>query len=177
MNNRIKSIYTDNLLGKIEYEPARKEVIEICVYEYLIKEFHVLNNDKPDDSTEIIEMLIILPTWFGIQEKFIFEYNRLLIQNWHTAHEWLIDCIMKYKDPASIRFICEALQLNFTYFPADTEYASFIRKCMWTLADINTPESIELLQGFRLDKNAVISKFADEQIRWLNGDKGMRYMP
>ena len=47
---------------------------------------------------------------------------------------------------------------------------------MWALADINSPESIELLHKYINDDNEVIRKYADEQIRWLNGEKGMRYM-
>jgi len=67
--------------------------------------------------------------------------------------------------------------MNFNYLEQhDTDYPSFIRKCMWVLAEINTEESIALLKSYLENENPVIKQYADEQLRWLNGEKGMRYM-
>lgn len=177
MNQKIKSIYLENLLGRKDYTTSKAEMIEICITEYIFNEIRALNIEKPEDANTIIGMLITLPSWFGIKEKFLDEYHALLVQDWHTAHEWLIDCIMRYKSPSSIKYIIEAIYKDFYHFSlSDTNYASFIRKCMWALADINTPESIEILQAYRNDESEIKRKCADEQLRWLNGEPGMRVM-
>ncbi|MDX2278546.1 MAG: hypothetical protein NW218_03125 [Saprospiraceae bacterium] len=47
---------------------------------------------------------------------------------------------------------------------------------MWALADINTPESIEILQAYKNDESEIKRACANEQLRWLNGEPGMRCM-
>lgn len=177
MNEDIKSLYYDNLFGRISYDVAKEKVSIICISNCLENEFNQLFIEQPENVTEIIGILLIIPSWYDLQRSFLIYYHRLLIEPWHEAHEWLIDIIMEFKSTESIEYIKTAIKLDFDYLHLnDTEYASFIRKCMWALADINNPESIELLHKYLNDDNEVIRKYADEQIRWLNGEKGMRYM-
>lgn len=193
----MNSLYIDQMLGKTTYEDAKERLIIQAVTAYLTKEFDALLSDTPNNDTtpielrdewfdpdfdkeknELVESLLIVPTWFGLGNLFTDYYNRILIAPWHHHHESVIDAIIHHKSETSILFIEKAISLDFIYLHYnDTNYTSFIRKCMWALADINTSESIALLSRYKNDENEVIRRYADEQVRWLDGEKGMRYMP
>ena len=196
MQNKISEAYLNELLGKVTFEEAKAKLIQYAVYNLFTHEFDKLLNEGPaveravdndtsnwndelftEDKHQVVEALIILPSWFNIKKDFIEYYNRLLLSPWHHEHESLIELIKNTRSVSSTPYIEKAIQNNYKYLHFnDTNYASFIRKCMWALADINSPESIDLLHKYINDDNEVIRKYADEQIRWLNGEKGMRYM-
>lgn len=67
MNQIIKSIYLENMLGRKDYATTKAEMIEICMTEYIFNEIRALNIEKPEDANTIIGMLITLPSWFGIE--------------------------------------------------------------------------------------------------------------
>lgn len=180
MNSKIEKIYHNLNANRISFEEAKSELGKIFAIDFLNREFEELFKEKPVNSTQTIMILIMLPEWLGLQYEFLTTFNRLLIQSWHTCHEILISEIASLKSSDSVAYIDKAIQLELDYLvqdESDTEYVSFIRKCMITLADINTSESIELINKYKNDKNEVVRRCADEQIRWLNGEKGMRYMP
>jgi hypothetical protein len=196
MKAAISEIYLDQLLGKSTFEEAKVKLTEYAVKGLFSQEFDRLLSEpiiiEPEiganisewhdeffikEKNEIVEALIILPSWFGIKKDFIEYYNQLLIVNWHHEHESLIETIKNTKSNTSTTYIKKAILNNYKYLHFnDTNYASFIRKCMWALADINTEESNELLKSYLENENPVIRQYADEQIRWLNGDKNTRYM-
>jgi hypothetical protein len=197
MRNIMNTLYIDQMLGKITYEDAKERLIIQAVIAYLTSEFDSLFLDAPNevntpnelrdewfdknfnkDKNELVESLLIVPTWFGLGKLFTDFYNRILIEPWHHNHESVIDIIIQHKPESSVLFIEKAISLDLIYLHFnDTNYSSFVRKCMWALADINTPESIALLNRYRNDENEVVRQYADEQVRWLKGEKGMRYMP
>jgi len=175
MNNIILTKYSQYLKNEISFDEARTSISQVFAEKYIKDEFEklFLNHDFT-----FIEVLFKLASWFEVGEVFLPYYNRLLVESWHFSHEWVIEKIQSYKSPSSIDFIAKALNsMNFNYLEQhDTDYPSFIRKCMWVLAEINTEESIALLKSYLENENPVIKQYADEQLRWLNGEKGMRYM-
>ena len=196
MKASISEIYLDQLLGKSTFEGAKVKLTEYAVNSLFSQEFDRLLSEsiiiEPEighkisewhdeffikEKNEIVEALIILPSWFGIKNDFIEYYNKLLIVNWHHEHESLIETIKNTKSNSSTTYIEKAILNNYKYLHFnDTNYASFIRKCMWALADINTEESVGLLKSYLENENPVIRQYAEEQIMWLNGDKNTRYM-
>ncbi len=201
MKNKIYTIYFENLLGDTSIENAKNKIIEESLIFLLDNTFEELLNDNsvstPEELSEIfkdmngwinedfvlskhnlLEALIFIPTWFKVRDKYVYYYNKFLIEKWHQNHEHLLSALSSIKDETSIPYIDRAINTDYKYLLLeDLNYASFIRKCMWALADINTSESIEMLQAYRNDVSEIKRKYADEQIRWLNGEKGMRSMP
>jgi len=175
MDKTIFTIFYNQMLGKISYEKAKEVVCLEVVKNYFHREFEELFLNK---NSEIIEPLIFLPQWFNIQDDFIVYYNKLLIESWHFNHEFLIDRVALFKSNTSTPYIEKAVSINFEYMTLDeTNHASFIRKCMYALGDINSPESVEALTKFCKNDNPFIHNFAEEQLKWLDGDQEMRYMP
>ena len=175
MDNVILTKYSQYIKNEISFDEARSSISQVFAEKYIKDAFEKLCSNH--DFT-FIEVLFNLASWFEVGEVFLPYYNRLLVESWHFSHEWVLDNIQSYKSPSSIDYIAKAIDsLNVNYLEQhDTDYPSFIRKCMWTLADINTTESIELLRSYLGSENPVISQYANEQLRWLNGEKEMRYM-
>ncbi|HLP94657.1 MAG TPA: hypothetical protein VK168_11510 [Saprospiraceae bacterium] len=200
MKGSVYSIYIKNLLGKSSFEIAKSEIIQLALQQFFNKIFEELLHDQSKSTTEelseifkdmggwidedfvlkksnTLEALLFVPSWFNLQSDFVNYYNLLLIEKWHHNHEDIISIITSIKSETSIPYINAVISLQFKYlYLSDTSYASFIRKCMWALADINTEESIALLKKYLESENPVIKRYADEQLRWLDGEKGMRYM-
>lgn len=196
----IYEIYTDNLLGKTSLESAKQKIIEESLELLFYNAFENLANEKststPEALSEIfkdmngwidedfvyekhhtLEALVFIPAWFKHQDRYVRYYNKFLIEKWHHNHEHLLAVLSSLKSETSVPFINIAINTNYKYLILeDSTYASFIRKCMWALADINTPESIEILQAYKNDESEVKRACADEQLRWLNGEPGMRVM-
>ena len=187
-------------MGKTSSDVAKDIIIEQSLFDYLKTSFDYLLLDQSRSTAEelsevfkdmngwkneffvlekhnLLEALLFIPGWFDIRIKFLDYYNQFLDEQWHHHHEAIVTLLSSIKSNTSIKYIDIAIHSHFKYLHLDDlTYASFIRKCMWTLADINSPESIEFLHKYINDDNEVIRKYADEQIRWLNGEKGMRYM-
>lgn len=200
MKESIYSIYLNNLLGKSSLESAKSEIIQLALQSFFNKISEELLHDKSKSTIEelseifkdmggwidedfvlkkrnTLEALLYIPSWFNLQSDFVKYYNLFLIEKWHHNHEDIIAILTSIKSETSIPYINAAIKMHFKYLDlSDTNYASFIRKCMWALADINTEESIELLKIYLESENPVIKQYADEQLRWLSGEKGMRHM-
>lgn len=200
METSIYTIYINNLLGKFSLEDAKNEISQIAIKQFINNLFEELLHDNskstPQELSEIfkdmngwidedyvqkknnvLEALLYIPSWFNIQSDFINYYNLFLVEKWHHRHEDILAILICYKSETSVPYIDAVINSQFKYLElSDTNYASFIRKCMWALADINTKESNELLKSYLGNENPVIRQYADEQLRWLNGEKGMRYM-
>lgn len=201
MENILYSTYLRNLLGKISIDEAKEEITSLLVHRFLKDKFDELLKDisksSPAELSEVfkdmngwvdedfverkhndLEALIYVPSWFNIQIEFIDYFNKFLIERWHHNHEHLLSVLSSIKSNSSPEFIDVAINLEFKYMQLDElTYEGYIRKCMWTLADINSPESIKILHKYSTDPSEIKRKYADEQIRWLEGDKTMRYMP
>jgi hypothetical protein len=200
MRESIYSIYIDNLLGKSTWESAKSEIVQQALHFFLKNTFEELLHDNTKSTLEelseifkdmggwidedfvlqkrnTLEALLFIPSWFNLQPEFVNYYNQFLIEKWHHNHEDILTILASIKSKTSVPYIDAAIKSEFKYLNlSDTNHASFIRKCMWALADINTKESIELLKNYLKSENPVIRQYADEQTRWLNGEKGMRYM-
>ena len=175
MNNIFLEKYHQFINKEISYDEAKSSVVQIMAEYYIKNEFEKVLACKAKEDLNVLFQLI---SWFNLEEKYLPDYHKLLLESWHFRHEWLIDVIMNHKNPLSIPYIVKALELNDINYIInhDTDYPSFVRKCMWALANIDTTESRNQLSTYLLSDNKVILKFADEQLRWLKGEKGMRYM-
>ena len=181
MDKSIVALYYNQLLQEISYEDAKFKIRLEILKEYFQREFEELLKNQ---NEELVEPLVFLPRIFGLERMFISYYNRLLVESWHFEHEQLIDFIKVFKDDSSIPFIEQAIKSNFEYMDCDindcegTTFFSFIRKCMWGLAEINTQEALDLLRVFSDSENPVIRQNAKNQLKWaLEGDENMRLMP
>lgn len=175
MKPDIEDIFNQYLKKELTFDNAKSKIQKILIKTGIEMELeHVLkyqDNNSMDIALSIID-------WFEDSEDYLPLLHRLLVEKWHYRHEMVLNSIRYYKSPSSIEFIAKAVNLSEIDYLVnhDTDYASFIRKCMWAIADIKTDESIDLLKSYLGDVNPVISQYADEQLRWLNGEKGMRYM-
>jgi hypothetical protein len=88
-----------------------------------------------------------LPLLFELKnDKYIHLLHQLIMEQWHYRHEDIIHDIQSRKNPASIKFIKQAIQTKFTYLEAyETGTRQFINQCGHALASIGTDEAIELI--------------------------------
>jgi hypothetical protein len=174
-NNSIYRKYLQYIGKEISFDEAKDGIAQLFLEYFFQNEFKRIIAYK---AHEDIDMLIELVGWFGMEELYLDDFHQLLLEGWHTRHERLIEIFQHFKSPATIPFIAKILESETLDYLLkwETDYASLVRKCMWTLADINTDESKSLLSRYLLSENKVIKQFAEEQLRWLQGEKGMRYM-
>jgi 2-polyprenyl-6-methoxyphenol hydroxylase-like FAD-dependent oxidoreductase len=96
--------------------------------------------------------------------------NELLLQNWHTRHEEIIHSIQKISSPKSIRYIKEAMQINFQYLEDyGTGLRQFINQCGHALLSIGTKEAIELIYELSESKNQILKDEMLYRINKMNG--------
>jgi hypothetical protein len=84
-----------------------------------------------------------------------------LIQKDHIEHEDIIRFLQKAKDPYSIPFIRQAIELKprLRYLAYD-DYGSYYKKCFWALRDIGTPEAIAIIREYTASDIEAASKEA-----------------
>lgn len=175
MHDLILKKHLQFITQAITFEDFMNSANQVFAEFYIRAEFDRVFAHK---DQEVLDVLFDLVSWCRMEELFLPRFHQMILETWHCRHEQILDIIKHTKHPSSISYIAEAIVLqDIDYLTKhDTDYPAFVRQCMWALADIHTDESISLLKEYRKSENAIIFQFADEQLRWLDGEKEMRVM-
>lgn len=174
MNKFVKDIYLKYLTNEISFDEVKNNLAQFFTELYIHQEFDRM---IVTHNSEFLDIFIELTNWFKRDKVFLSYFHELLTQSWHCRHEIIIDSIRSYKSASSVKFITKALEMKVDYLvESETDYNSFVRKCMWTLAEIKSTQSIDQLNKYSSSDNKVLALNAHEQIRWLSGEKDVRFM-
>lgn len=111
--------------------------------QYLYKEELIsqLNKVIEDKNEEILNDLISICFYDGVDKSFTLALNQLLLEDWHECHEDIASLIEKIRDIRSV----EVLYQRILKIPEDDDMRALAKKCIWALKAINTPEAIDKL--------------------------------
>lgn len=130
----------------------------------LINEIHVARNKKND---RLLEALLIVAAYDGVDSDFTQIFCRLLTENWHHSHEDIVMLLEEIKDPASVEILYEtAIKI-----PSHDDGRSLAKKCIWALGTINTKSSREKLLLLKKLNDPVITWAVNLEIERTNQQK------
>jgi hypothetical protein len=81
---------------------------------------------------------------------------QLLLETWHEKHEDILMTLEAIKDPASIPFIVESINVKLSYYVGN----DIPRKAIWALRAINTPEAIKEIEKLTHSKDTFTREHA-----------------
>jgi hypothetical protein len=82
--------------------------------------------------------------------------NVLLLETWHEKHEDILMTLKAIKDPASIPFIVESINMKLSYYVGN----DIPQKAIWALRAINTPEAIKEIEKLTHSKDTFTREHA-----------------
>lgn len=131
--------------------------------EYIIKKLEEVVSEK---DKILLELLISLCYNAGFVMESCLLFCEILKGNWHQQHEEIARIFQfKLKCDCSVESLVEAMNQKYEYLQTSGDYESFVRKCMYAIADLKTPHSLNILNKLSFSKNLVIREFAMYQVK------------
>lgn len=167
MNQQEKDLVKQFILRRIDFQNLENTFPKKINEEYIIEE--LLKLEVVNDG-EALDYLITLAYRIGFTQKIGKILSTFLTKNWHKEHEEIARILQfRVKVPESINDLSVAMELKFSYLVERDDYESFVNKCMYAIADLNSRESMMKLEELAGSKNDVIRKSAQWQLDSLNG--------
>jgi hypothetical protein len=96
-----------------------------------------IEKTRSQKNASALEDLLVLALWDGLDNRYTQTFTQLLGEKWHHSQEDIVEMLGKIKDPVCIE-ILYSTALN---IPEHDDGRSLAKKCIWSLAALNTPEA------------------------------------
>ncbi len=112
-----------------------------------------------------VELALLLGFHFDALADAMDVANTLVVQDWHKSHEDLVGLLQRWRNPASVAPLAEALRLKpaLSYLEYD-DYGSFYKKCLHALAAIGTEEAISRIREFVTADDPILRELAKHRL-------------
>ncbi|SFF10219.1 hypothetical protein [Spirosoma endophyticum] len=147
MTQQEKKLINDRRDGKIS-EHEFKERLPLREYTDRVQLEAKVNAAISRDDFQELELLIYLVLWvLPDSNQYTSVLNELLVTPGHRDHQEIARRLQKFKSPSTIPYVRAVLLSDFDYLAYTGSDSDAIAKWFsWILADIGTPEAIEVLE-------------------------------
>lgn len=158
----LRNISKEEFISKLPFDLSQKLSIINDIF------YQIISLKKNDDVESGLTLL------WALEEKneFIGILHKLLIEPWHTRYEDIIHDLQKRKDPESIPFIKEAIQIKYASLESHgTGTGQFISQCGYALYAIGTKEAYRTIEELSKSTDELIKVEMEYQLKRITGNK------
>ena len=159
----LKKLMLEKYKKQISFQQLQKEFLKNDDerIEYIKTELEKAYYEKNGKSINTLILAIYMFELYS--EKFVDILCKLTKEEWHGKHEDIVFYLQQMELPSTIDCIYELAISNFEKYRWDDNFA-LVRKCCFTLGDINTPKAKEKLELLLQSDEEMIREHAMEQL-------------
>jgi len=114
-------------------------------------------------NASLLEDLLIIAEWDGLNQKYTNILIWLLKEDWHDRQEDIVMAMEVIKDPMTVEVLYDTAER----FPSYDEGRSLTKKCIWALIAIGTEEAKDKIELLTFSKDNLVSQIAASELDWL----------
>lgn len=158
------------LYDSIPWSPWRSPFDEIFTKDTQGKKLYTLElierlSDVSNTRDEVfLNLLLMISDADGLDDQYTKIFCQLLNEKWHRQHEEIIVLLEQMKDESSVQTVYQtALDI-----PDWDDARGLAKKCIYTLAAINTESAKTYLEKLTMHDDLIIADFAKGKLaRWV----------
>lgn len=164
---------------EIEFKLLEELNLQRISYETFISKFPVEINKQyilenlakaiSERNSILFELLISLCYYSGFVSESCILFCRAMEEDWHKQHEEIARIFQfKLKCECSVESLMKAMIQKYDYLIVSGDYDSFVRKCMYSIANLRTDHSLESLKKLSKSTDVIIKSHALFQLERLD---------